>query len=174
MRKAFLGRTGRLSSCILSAFCIAIGFFGCGHYEFFQPARGQPYHLREDAGRQAILPYGFEEVWAAAAWHLGAVDQTMRKRWDDVDSYIWSDRKTGLMVYTAILNKRRYEMFDFVVHSIYMTELDLRSTRILYSFKKLSYFGQIGGYADFTSMAENPLENLRAIADRLEGRGRER
>lgn len=73
------------------------------------------------------------------------------------------------MVYTAILNRRQPEVFDFVVHSLFLTDVDRRSTRILYSFKKQSYFG--GGYADWTSMAENPAEHLKAIGSRLEGRG---
>ncbi len=174
MLKASLRKTGSLASGVLPVLCLIMYCSGCGHYAFFQPAKGQPYHLREEAGRQAILPHGFEDVWAAATWHLATVDGTIRKRWDDVDSYIWTDKKTGLMVYTAVLNKRIYEMFDFVVHSIYFTEVDRRSTRILYSFKKHSYFGHTGGYADFTSLAENPAENLSAIANRLEGRGGER
>jgi hypothetical protein len=118
----------------------------------------------------AIFPYGYEDVWAAATGHLEIVDGKMRKRWDDTDSRIWTDKKTGLMVYTAILNRKKPEAFDFVVHTLHLTDVDRRSTRILYSFKKQSYHGPLG-YIDWTSMSENPAENLRAIANRLEGRG---
>lgn len=171
MWKTSLRKIGRFGPGVLLALWPLVFFSGCGHYAFFQPAKGQPHHLREEAAREAIFAHRYEDVWAAAIGHLNVVDGKMRKRWDDVDSHLWTDRRTGLMVYTAILNRKKPEAFDFVVHILFLTDVDRRSTWIVYSFKKQSYHGPIGAYADWTSMSENPGENLKAIASRLEGRG---
>lgn len=170
MRKTSLRTIGRFGPGVLLALWPLVFFSGCGHYAFFQPAKGQPHHLREEAAREAIFAHRYEDVWAAAIRHLNVVDGKMRKRWDDVDSRLWTDKSTGLMVYTAILNRKQPEVFVFVVHILFLTDVDRRSTRILYSFKKQGYSGPRGGYADWTSMSENPAENLTAIASRLEGR----